>query len=76
MHWLPAAVHHLGDFSKVGNFLSIFKLAMASLIKSLGENVKMLVTNPKDEKKAEAEGGDDNEDNDDDNDPYDDDDAR
>ena len=49
---------------------------MASVIKSLGENVKMLVTNPKDEKKAEAEGGDDNEDNDDDNDPYDDDDAR
>ena len=32
--------------------------------------------NPKDEKKAEAEGGDDNEDNDDDNNPYDDDDAR
>ena len=48
---------------------------MASLIKSLGENVKMLVTNPKDEKNAEAEGGDDDEDNDDDNDPDDDDDA-
>ena len=57
------------------NFMICFFLAMASLIKSLGENVKMLVTNPKDEKNAEAEGGDDDEDNDDDNDPDDDDDA-
>ena len=46
----------------------IDSLKAVSIIKSLGGNVKMLVTNPKEEeeKKAEAEGDDNDDDDDDD----------
>ena len=77
---------HKHSFTIQTNIISIPTLLQAvSIIKSLGGNVKMLVTNPKEEeeKKAEAEGdnddddddnGNDDDDNDDDNNDNDDDD--